>query len=685
MHRRLAAAAALFLAGCTASAPPPAPAPGPKAELGAWGFDLAGMDKTVKPGDDFYAYANGTWDKRTDIPSDRASIGSFDKLQILSEERMKGIVAELEAKPADQRPADETKLKDLYDSFLDEKTIEARGLDPAKPDLERIAKLKSLKDVAQVMGSTSMPAGSLYGLSINVDDKHPDSYSVNVTADGLGMPDRDFYLLDSPDLVKVRDAYKTYLIAMLGISGATNAQARAEKVLALETAIAKAHWPIAEQRDPDKMYAPMSVKALIMAAPQFPWDAFFSETGIPLKDGERQVIVGESTAIPVLAKVFAATPVAVWRDFLTVQYLHNSAKFLPNKIYDTNFAFYGTVLSGQAQPNDRATRGVRLLDDTLGEAFGKIYAAKYFPPSSKAKVEALVANLLKAYEADIKTLTWMSDATKAKALEKINRFTPYIGYPDKWRDYSGLTIDRSDLLGNAKRSNLFEWNRQVARLDQPVDKAEWQMTPSTVNAYYIPQFNSITFAAAILQPPFFDPNADDAVNYGAIGAVIGHEISHGFDDEGSKYAASGVLQNWWTAEDRTNFEARTKLLVNQFDTYEPLPGLHIRGANTLGENIADLAGLSIALKAYRISLGGKPAPMRDGFTGEQRLFLAFAQVWRAKNSEGVLRTVILSDVHSPEPFRARGAVRNIDDWYSAFDVKQGDKYYLPPEQRVKLW
>jgi len=687
MHRSLVAIAALVLAGCAASAPPPPPAPppGPKAELGSWGVDLSGMDKSVKPGDDFYSYVNGAWEKTAVIPPDRSGIGSFQALAILSETRMKAIVAELTAKPVDKLSPNEKKLRDLYDGYMDETAIEAHGLEPAKADLARIAGLKTLKDVAQLMGSPKLSAGSLYGLAIGVDDKNPNAYSVNVTAAGLGMPDRDFYLLDNPDIVKVREAYKVFLTTMLDLSGAKNAPARAEKVLALEIAIAKLRWELKDQREADKMYAPMTFKALKKLAPQFAWDSFFSESNIPLKDGERQIIVGESTAIPPLAKLFAKTPVAVWRDYLTVQYLHSYAPYLPKKYDEANFAFYGTVLSGRTQQNDRGTRAVRLLDEHLGEAFGQVYVAKYFPPESKAKVEQLVANLLKAYEQDIQSLTWMGDETKKKALEKIRQFKPYIGYPDKWRDYSNYTVVRDDVVGNIKRSAQFDWNRDVGRLDSPVDKAEWGMTPPTVNAYYAPPFNSITFPAAILQAPFFDPNADDAVNYGAIGAVIGHEISHGFDDQGSKYTGEGVLQSWWTDEDRKNFDARTKMLANQYDAYEPLPGLHVRGQATLGENIADLAGLSIALKAYRISLGGKPAPVLDGYTGEQRFFLGIGQVWRTKMREGALRSRILSDVHSPAEFRVRGATRNLDDWYSAFDVKPGDKYYLPPEERVKLW
>ncbi|GAA0532092.1 putative endopeptidase [Rhizomicrobium palustre] len=672
-----------LLAGALALAALPANAG--TASLGSWGIDLAGMDKNAKPGDNFYDYVNGTWTRNAVIPPDRSNIGSFQQLAITSEGRMKEIVAALEAKPLDQLSPEEKKLRDLYDGFLDQKQIEERGLAPAKADLALITKAKSLEDVAKLMGSPKLETGGLFNMGISINDKNSNAYAVRVSAAGLGMPDRDYYLLDNPDIVKAREAYKTYITTMLTLTGAKDGEARAAKVLALETEIAKLRWARKERRDRDKMYAPMAFSALKTMAPGFEWDAFVSEGGIPLKDGAREVIVGESTAVPELAKLFKATPVAVWKDYLTVHYLHAYAAYLPKAFDDADFAFYGTVIGGRSQQYDRATRGVRLLDGMIGEALGKLYVAKYFPPESKAKVEKLVGNLLKAYEADIKSLTWMSDATKAKALDKLHLFTPHIGYPDTWRDYSGLTIARDDLIGNVKRAALFEWQRDVKRLDEPVDKNEWHMTPPTVNAYYMASFNSITFPAAILQPPFFDPNADDAVNYGGIGAVIGHEISHGFDDQGSKYTGTGNLESWWTDADRANFKQRTDKLVAQFDGYEPMPGLHVRGANTLGENIADLAGLSIALKAYRISLDGKPAPVLDGFSGDQRVLMAFAQVWRIKFRDGDLRNRILSDVHSPGPFRVLGTMRNIDDWYASFGVKPGDKYYLAPEERVKLW
>jgi putative endopeptidase len=510
---------------------------------------------------------------------------------------------------------------------------------------------------------------------------------VNLSQAGLGMPNRDYYLRTDKEILTTQDAYKKYLADMLTLAGVDDTMARAARIYALEAKIAEASWANADRRDEDKTYNPMSFSALKKLAPQFPWAAFFEAGGIPLKapTGERQVIVAENTAFPKLAAIFAATPVSTWRDYLTVHYLHSYAPYLPKKFDDEAFSFYGTVLQGNSQQLPRITRAAHLLDRNMGEALGKLYVAKYFPPESKAKAVALVDNLLKAYDADIRTLDWMTPATREKALDKLHRFQVKIGYPDHWRDYSAFEVKRDDLIGDIHRGEVFEWNRNLVRLDQPVDKTEWGMSPPTVNAYNNFQFNEIVFPAAILQPPFFDPNADDAVNYGGIGAVIGHEISHGFDDQGSKYDPEGSLNNWWAPEDRKNFESRTAMLGKQFDSYEPLPGLHINGAFTMGENIADLAGVAISLKAYHISLGGKPAPVLDGFTGDQRFFLSYGQIWRAKMRDGALRAQILSNEHSPPQFRAIGATRNQDAWYDAFGVKDGQKYYLPPDQRVRLW
>jgi putative endopeptidase len=676
---------ALFLCGLLAASSALA-LEGPK--LGKWGIDLTSIDKSVKPGDNFFDYVNGNWEKTAQIPADRSSTGSFQDLQILSETRLKSIVDDLESKPAASLSPEEKKLRDLYDAFENTDAIEAAGLKPVQKDLDTIAGLKTLEDVARAMGSVRMSTASPFNIGIGVDDKNPDNYSVNLSQGGLGMPDRDYYLSNDAAIVKTREAYRKYLVDMMTLAGFSDAAARADKVLAVETEIAKAQWTRAERRDVNKTYNPMPASALKTLAPDFAWDAFLAEGAIPLKkpDGsERYVIVAEKSAFAPLATVFRNTPVPVWRDYLAVHYLHTFSAYLPKKFDDLDFSFYGTVLGGRTQQLDRKTRGVHLLDGAMGEALGKLYVARYFPPESKAKADALVKNLLAAYEADIKTLAWMTPATRAKALDKLHQFTPKIGYPTKWRDYTPLVVTPGDAVANAQAVTVYEWNFELGRINQPVDKTEWGMSPSTINAYYNPSFNEVVFPAAILQPPFFDPKADDAVNYGGIGAVIGHEVSHGFDDQGSEYDGKGVLHNWWTDTDKANFKARTSAMVAQYDGFEVLPGLHVIGANTLGENIGDNSGLAIALKAYKMSLHGKPAPVIDGYTAEQRFYMSYGQIWRSKYRESALRTQTLSNEHAVAEFRVIGTTQNQDEWYKAFDVKPGDKFYLPPEKRIHIW
>jgi putative endopeptidase len=671
---------------CASLAATPSLAAG-KPQLGQWGVDLSSIDKSAVPGNDFFDYVNGEWLKTATIPPDRSSTGSFLDLAILSEQRTSDIIKELEAKPYDQLDPNEKKLRDLYDAFLDQKTIGAKGMAPAKADLDRIEHLKTRSQIAAIMGSVKLMTASPFNLGIGVDDKNPNAYSIDLGQGGLGMPNRDYYLKTDKPILDTQAAYKTYLVKMLTLAGVPNAQKRAAAVYALEAKIAAAQWPNEDRRDEDKIYNPMPVSALETLAPGFDWKAFFTEADVPLTspNGERQVIVAEKSAFPKLAAIFAKTPVPVWRDYLVVHYMHTFAPYLPKAVDDANFDFYGKVIAGQSEQLPRATRAGHLLDNNLGEALGQIYVAKYFPPEAKAKALDLVHNLLKVYEADLQTLDWMTPETRQKALDKLHKFTPHIGYPDKWRDYSAYTVTRDDLIADVQNGAAFEWNRELKRIDQPVDKEEWDMTPQTVNAYYNPSFNEVVFPAAILQPPFFDPNADDAVNYGGIGAVIGHEISHGFDDQGSKYNGDGKLENWWTDEDRKNFEARTKALGAQYGSYEPLPGLHINGAFTMGENIADLAGLTIAYKAYHLSLNGKEAPVLDGFTGDQRFFLSFGQIWRTKQRDSALRAQVLSNEHSPAHYRVDGVTRNLDPWYTAFDVKPTEKFYLAPESRVHLW
>jgi putative endopeptidase len=646
------------------------------------------MDKTVKPGDDFFSYVNGDWYKTAVIPPDRSSIGSFIALRISSEKRMQEIAASLDAKPYDQLTDEEKKLRDLYDAFVDQKQIDAAGLTPAKADLDYIANLKTLNDVATAMGRPDLGLDGPFGGGIGVDPKDPLKYQVALEQSGLAMPDRDYYLKTDAEMVKAQDAYKAHLVKVFTMVGLSDPDKRAAGVYDLEHKLAEVMWSREQDRDIDAIINPMTLTQIKALAPKFPWDVYFKASTIPAASaqGERTINVSEKSAFPKIAEVFAATPVSVWRDYLTAHYIHTYAAYLPSSFDDENFAFYSTVLQGTTQQLPRATRATHLLDGAMGEALGKLYVAKYFPPEAKAKAVDLVNNLLKAYDADIRTLAWMTPATREKALYKLHHYTVKIGYPDKWRDYSTLVIKRDDLLGDIKRANLFEFNRELVRIDQPVDKTEWGMSPPTVNAYYNPQANEIVFPAAILQPPFFDPNADDAVNYGGIGAVIGHEISHGFDDQGAKFDAMGAVSNWWTPEDAKAFQDRVKALGAQYDAYEPLPGLHIKGNNTMGENIADNAGITIALKAYHISLNGKKAKVIDGYTGDQRFYLGFGQIWQAKMRDGALRQQVLSNEHSPGQFRAIGATRNQDEWYAAFpDIKPGQKYYLAPEQRVHFW
>ena len=667
----------LLLAGAPAHAGPHVP---------PWGVNLSYIDKSVNPGDDFYAFANGGWLKTAEIPADRSSSGSWLELGLRNDERLKSIIAELHG--AKEPDAEARKLRDLYDAFMDTTQIEASGLEPARRDLDRIAAVRTLEDVARAFGNPAWRLDGPFWMFIGVDDKNPDAYIVQLAQSGIGLPDRDYYLKEDRALDSAREAYRTYLRQMLSLAGVKDVAARADAVYALERDIATASWPAADRREAEKIYNPMPFSALAKLAPGYPWSAHFESAGIPTRSpkGERRVVVMEKSAFPKLAQICKATPIATWRDYLTVQYLGAFADVLPKRIDDADFAMHGTALQGRARQLDRATRAARLVDRRMGEALGKLYVQAYFPADSKAKVQTLVQNLIRACREDLETSKWMASATRQKALEKLDKFTVKVGYPDRWRDYSNLQIDRSDLLASIRNANAFDWDRKRRRLDDKVDRSEWLISPPTVNAYYESTANEIVFPAGILQPPFFDPEADDAVNYGGIGCTIGHEISHGFDDQGSKYDGDGVLRMWWTEADRKGFEERTAALANQYNEYEPLPGLHVNGQLTLGENIADVAGVHLARKAYALSLHGMEAPVLDGYTGAQRFYLAYAQYWRAKMTDGFLRQRVMSNPHSPASYRVNGVVRNDDEWYAAFsDVKAGDRYYLPPERRIRLW
>ena len=650
------------------------------------GITLSYMDKAVKPGDDFFLYGDGAWIAKVVIPADRAYAGINMELNKENDDRLKGIAEDLLKKP--NLTPEERKLRDLYAGFMDVRAIDAAGMNPAKADLARIAAAATPQDIARLMADPGLNLDGPFGFGVNPDEKHPAQYAVHLGQSGLGMPDRDYYLKPDKALAAARAAYKIWLEKSLSLAGTADAKSRASAIYALEEKIAEASWPAADRRDQDKIYNPTTLALLNKSAPGFPWDAFLSAAGISANGprGPRTLILGEVTAFPKLAKIFAATPVNVWRDYLVTRYLHDFAAELPAQMDEANFAFFGTVLAGNTQQLPRDERGVQMLDMQMGEALGKLYVARYFPPEAKAKADLLVQNLLRAYAQDIKTLTWMTLQTRAKALVKLSKITRKIGYPDHFRDYSALAVPPGDPLAAVRNANAFEANRERVRIDQPVDRSEWGMTPPTNNAYYDPTMNEIVFPAGILQPPYFDAQADDAVNYGAIGATIGHEISHGFDDQGSKFDGDGVFQNWWTATDRKNFDARTKALANQYNVYAPLPGLNLNGQLSLGENIADLAGVEIALKAYHLSLNGKPAPVMDGLTGDQRFFIAYAQSWREVWRDSRMRRIVLADPHSPPAFRVNGVVRNSDEWYAAFPgIAPGDKYYLPPEARVRLW
>ena len=662
------------------SQPTPAAAPvAPKSAIGDFGLDLTTGKPDVKPGDDFFAYANGKWYDTFEIPPDRASYGVFNELDELSKKRVREIIEQAAAANA-AAGTPEQKIGDYYSSFMDQDAIEAKGLAPAADDLQRIASAATRKDVAALFGMPGFT--SLFDVDLPPDLKNPDQYSVVVSQSHLGLPDRDYYLKDDPKLKELRAKYVAYIEQMLTLGGMSDAGAKAREIMAFETAVAKAQWPIEKRRDVEATYNPRTKKQLVSYAPGFPWQAFFDSSEI---GGRQDLVLSELTAIKELAEIFNHTPLPTLKAYLAFHYLSDHASYLPKRFDEARFAFYGSTLRGQPQQRDRWKRAVDEIDEALGEQVGQVYVAKYFPPESKAKMQELVANLRAALSERIDALDWMTPETKSRAHEKLATFTPKIGYPDEWKDYSALEVRRDDLIGNVRRATEWRWRYQVARLDKPVDRAEWQMTPQQVNAYYNPLNNEIVFPAAILQPPFFDPNADAAVNYGAIGAVIGHEIGHGFDDQGRKFGPDGGLKDWWTQKDAEVFTGRVAKLIKEYSAFEALPGLKVNGANTIGENIGDLGGLNMAYHAYRLSLKGKPAPVLAGLTGDQRFFLSWAQVWRAKYREGQLRELVMSDVHSPPYFRVNGPLPNIEAWYAAFGVRPGDKLYMKSEDRVSIW
>jgi len=651
-------------------------------KMGTWGIDLAGMDRSVSPGADFFGYVNGNWARTTQIPADRSNYGSFHALRELSEARVRQLV---ESYPLGD-PAtggDAAKIAALYRGFMDESAVETLGDTPLQPYLAAIRNARSKDDVAVLMGRRNSGfGGSLFAPFVGDDQKDPERYTLYLSQAGLGLGDRQMYLDEK--FAPQRERYVAYLEQMLTLAGWGNPKQRAADIMAMETKIAEAHWTRADSRDRDKTYNPVALAEMGTYAPGFPWAAYFKAAGV---DHAQRVVLRQNTAFPKMAKIFADTDLDTLKAWLAFHTTDDAAPLLSKRFVDAEFEFRSKFLNGQPQQRERWKRGVAFTEAAMGEAIGRDYVKLYYPPDAKAKMDALVANVKAAMGARLEQLDWMSPATKAEAMAKLQNFGLKIGHPDKWRDYSALNVVNGDLFGNAARARAFEWDFRRARIGKSVDELEWGMTPQTVNAYYNSVKNEIVFPAAILQPPFFDPDADPAVNYGGIGGVIGHEIIHGFDDQGRKSDGKGLLRDWWTKEDAAKFEAQAARLGAQYESYEfpQLPGMRINGRVAMGENIGDLGGLTIALEAYRRSLGGKPAPVIDGFTGEQRFFMGWAQVWRTLWRDDALRQQLVNGPHSPGQIRAFAPLRNIDAWYDAFGVKPGDPHYIAPEQRVRIW
>ncbi len=646
---------------------------------GAFGIDLSGEDKAVKPGDDFWAYANGAWNTKTEIPADKSSAGFGNILSDEAEANVRKILDDMAANPT-KYGATGKQVGDFYASWMDTAAIEAKGTAPLKPYLSKIGGVKNLTDLQTLFATVGYASPVDIGIIPSLSD--PTHYTAVAGQGGLGMA-RDFYLLPGEKYDGFRKAYRAYIQQMLELGGVADANAKADAIFALETAMAKDQWSPEQSRDIAKLNDPETLAGLKAKAPDLDWALMLKTAGL---DSSPTVLMANNTALTAMGKIMVATPLQTWKDYLAFHFISDHATFLPKAFDDAQFNFYSKTLSGVQVQRERWKRGVQLMNGALGEAVGQLYVERYYPPESQAKMAELIENLRAAYKDRITASTWMDAATKEKALAKLAAFEPRIGHPNKYIDYASLRVDRGDLLGNAMRSGEFDHQLELSRFPKPVDRTLWDMTPQTVNAYYNPLANQITFPAAILQPPYFDPNADAAVNYGAIGAIIGHEMGHGFDDQGSQFGPTGKFENWWTDASKKSFADRTAALAAQYDTYEPIPGTKVNGKLTLGENIGDLSGVENAYAAYQKyqEKHGK-APVIGGLTGDQRFFLAYAQAWQSKMREGRQRQLLLTDPHSPATARVNGIVRNVDAWYKAFDVKPGDKLYLPPEQRVHIW
>jgi putative endopeptidase len=670
-----------------------ADAPPAKLKYGAWGFDLTGMDAATKPGDDFFRYANGTWLDKTQIPPDKPAYSMRIIMTDFTEQRLREILEAGGAKLPENPSTLEEKAGAFYRSFIDETRIEQLGMKTIEPELNDLKNAKTRDDFAALMGRTATDFEfSLFNPAIDVDLKDPKKYALYLTQAGIGLPDRDYYL--KPDFAAQKTAYHNYVGAILKLLNWSDADKGAKDIIDFETKIADASWTKAQQRDINAIYNPMSIQELKKFAPGFAWEKFLVEAKMPK---QTRVIVAEKSAFPKIVDVYSKAPIETIRAWQAFHIADNAAPYLSKAFTDAYFELHNKTLSGQKEEQARWKRAITTVSGgdfgvgdrfgtfgTMGFGVGQLYTAKYFPPEAKAKIQDLVTNLKAAYRARIDKLDWMGPETKKEALKKLDTYTIKVGYPDHARDYSKLVVHADDLVGNVKRCAQYDWDFYTGRFSGPVDRTDWGMTPQTNDAYN-GTLRDIVFPAGILQPPIFDADADPAINYGAAGGVIGHELTHGFDDQGRKIDASGALRDWWTKKDAETFQTRAKILGAQFSKYEPIAGVHVNGELTMGENIADLGGLTLALDAYRASLKGQPAPVLDGYTGDQRVLLGWAQAWRGKVSDDYVKKQVVSDPHSPRQFRVIGPARNTDAWYDAFKVESGDKMFVAPDQRARIW
>ncbi|WP_394496579.1 M13 family metallopeptidase [Shewanella sp. ENK2] len=647
------------------------------------GIDFQNIDKSVRPQDDFYEYVNGAWLKTAEIPGDRTNIGAFYDLRENAREDVKAIIEEVAAMPTLKEGTDEQKVADLYRAFMDVETLNKLGVTPIQAEFDKIAAIDSKADLTNFFAYSQVNGyGTPLAFYINVDAKDSTRYATHIWQYGLSLPEKDYYFNEEERFVNIRKAFVEHIEKMYNLAGLANGKAAAESILALETAIAEKHWDVVESRDSTKTYNKMTIAELAELAPNIDWNQYLTTMGVA---DQKDIIINQPSYVSGLSEVIGETDLDTLKTYMTWNVLTHAASNLSEEIDAENFDFFAKTLNGQEEQESRWKRGVNTVSGTLGEVVGKVYVKRHFTSAAKERMSVLVENLRSAYGTSIDSLDWMSADTKVAAKDKLAKFNPKIGYPDEWKDYSKLTIKGDDLVGNAQRASVESHNKDIAKLGGPIDKGEWHMTPQTVNAYYNPTMNEIVFPAAILQPPFFNMQADDAVNYGGIGAVIGHEMGHGFDDQGAKFDGEGNMRDWWTESDLEAFIAKGKALIAQYDGYQVFDDLHVNGELTLGENIGDLSGVTIAYKAYKMSLDGKEAPVIDGLTGDERFFMGFTQIWRVKMKEEALRNRVATDPHSPGHFRALGALSNMPEFYSTYDVKEGDKMYIEPAKRVKIW